>query len=103
ETTRPTTHTDPTYEVEDVIHYCVANMPGAVPITSTLALTNVTLPFVRALAARGTADALRADPVLARGANVVAGQIVHPAVAEAVGIDAVPLADALSKLPDSRG
>src|SRR6476619_357181 len=71
ETSRPTTHTDPTYVVDDVLHYCVANMPGAVPITSTSALTNVTLPYVEAIAAKGAKQAVAADAALAKGVNVV--------------------------------
>ncbi|MBC7644931.1 MAG: alanine dehydrogenase, partial [Thermoleophilia bacterium] len=85
ETSKATTHTDPVYMVDDVLHYCVANMPGAVPITSTNALTNVTLPYVLKLADLGVEEALRSDHVLARGANVVAGQVTNIAVAEAYG------------------
>ncbi|MGH8287294.1 MAG: alanine dehydrogenase, partial [Steroidobacteraceae bacterium] len=81
ETSRPTTHADPTYTVDGVIHYCVTNMPGAVPRTSTFALTNATLPFVRALADLGGRDALARDPHLARGLNVHEGVITHEAVA----------------------
>ena len=82
ETSRPTTHQDPTFEVDGVIHYCVTNMPGAVPITSTYALTNATLPYVLALADHGVAEAARRDPGLKLGVNVAAGQVTHPAVAE---------------------
>jgi alanine dehydrogenase len=82
ETSRPTTHDDPTYQESGVLHYCVANMPGAVPATSTRALTNATLPYVRALA-RDVSAALGTDPGLARGVNVRGGQIVYPPVAEA--------------------
>ncbi len=81
ETSRPTTHADPTYLVDDIVHYCVTNMPGAVPRTSTLALTNATLPFVKALANLGWRDALRNDPYLANGLNVHAGHVNHEAVA----------------------
>jgi alanine dehydrogenase len=81
ETSRPTTHADPTYTVDGVIHYCVTNMPGAVPRTSTFALTNATLPFVRSLADLGWRDALVRDPHLARGLNVHEGVITHEAVA----------------------
>lgn len=81
ETSRPTTHADPTYTVDGVVHYCVTNMPGAVPRTSTFALTNATLPFVRALADLGWRDALARDPHLARGLNVHEGVITHEAVA----------------------
>jgi alanine dehydrogenase len=84
ETSRPTTHADPTYTVSGVIHYCVTNMPGAVPRTSTYALTNATLPFVRALADRGWRAALAHDPHLARGLNVHEGEVKHEAVARAL-------------------
>ncbi|HEX5226000.1 MAG TPA: alanine dehydrogenase [Solirubrobacteraceae bacterium] len=86
ETSRPTTHSDPTFEVDGITHYCVTNMPGAVPITSTYALTNATLPYVIDLAERGVDDALDASPGLRAGLNVRAGEITHPAVAEALGI-----------------
>jgi alanine dehydrogenase len=84
ETSRPTTHDNPTFVVDGVIHYCVANMPGAVPRTSTYALTNATLPYVRALADYGWREALRRDPGLAGGLNVDAGQITHAVVAQAL-------------------
>ncbi|HMD58018.1 MAG TPA: alanine dehydrogenase [Solirubrobacteraceae bacterium] len=90
ETSRPTTHSDPTFEVEGVTHYCVTNMPGAVPITSTYALTNATLPYVIELAERGVEDALAQNPGLRDGLNVRAGEITHPAVAEALGVVAAP-------------
>jgi alanine dehydrogenase len=93
ETSCPTTHDDPVYTVDGVIHYCVANMPGAVPITSTRALTNVTLPYVEALADFGVVDAIRRDPELARGVNVVGGRITYEAVAEAHGLEYTPLDD----------
>jgi alanine dehydrogenase len=96
ETSRPTTHLDPVFAVDGITHYCVTNMPGAVPITSTHALTNVTLPYVIALADRGVAEAIRRDPGLRPGVNVAAGQVTHPAVAEAVGADCVPVEEALS-------
>jgi len=86
ETIHETTHSDPTYVVHDVIHYGVANMPGAVPRTSTFALTNTTLPFVERMAMAGVADALRADPALAMGVNVWRGEIVCEGVAESLGI-----------------
>ena len=85
ETSRPTTHAEPTYLVDDVVHYCVTNMPGAVPRTSTLALTNATLPFIKALANLGWRDALRQDPHLGHGLNVHAGQVNHEAVAQDLG------------------
>jgi len=91
ETSKPTTHTDPVYVVEDVIHYCVANMPGAVPITSTKALTNATLPYVEAIANHGLADAVARDPALARGVNVLGGKVTYEAVAEAHDLEYVPL------------
>jgi alanine dehydrogenase len=87
ETSKATTHSDPTYEVDGIIHYCVANMPGAVPITSTYALTNATLPFILALADHGIAEAASRDPGLKLGVNVAGGKITHPAVAEGVGMD----------------
>ncbi len=86
ETSKPTTHGDPTYEVDGIIHYCVTNMPGAVPITSTYALTNATLPFVLALADHGVAEAARRDPGLKLGINVAKGEVTHRAVAEGVGM-----------------
>jgi alanine dehydrogenase len=86
ETSKPTTHSDPTYEVDGIVHYCVANMPGAVPITSTFALTNATLPYVTSLADNGAKNAIAKDPGLAPGVNVVAGQITNQPVAEAVGM-----------------
>ena len=96
EDSHATTHDDPTYEVHDSVFYCVANMPGAVPNTSTHALTNVTLPYVMALANEGTAAAVRGNPALAHGVNVAAGQVVLPEVAEAHGMRAVPWAEVLS-------
>src|SRR4051812_8099928 len=96
EDTRPTTHDDPTFRVHDSVFYCVANMPGAVPNTSTHALTNVTLPYVMALAAQGTEAAVAADPALAHGVNVAGGEVVLPEVARAHGRTAVPLAEVLS-------
>lgn len=85
ETSRPTTHEDPTYVVDGVVHYCVANMPGAAPRTSSEALNNATLPFGLALADKGL-DALKANPHLARGLNVLNGELTYPAVAEALGL-----------------
>jgi alanine dehydrogenase len=90
ETSHPTTHHDPTFEVDGVIHYCVANMPGAVPISSTYALTNATLPYVVALADHGIAEAARRDPGLRLGIDVAGGHVTHKAVAEAVGMEYVP-------------
>ena len=95
ETSKATTHADPTYVVDDVIHYCVANMPGAVPRTSTFALNNATLPFARKLADLGWKAALRADPHLANGLNVHEGQITNAAVASELGYKHVPVAAVL--------
>jgi alanine dehydrogenase len=95
EDTRPTTHDDPTYRVHDSVFYCVANMPGAVPNTSTHALTNVTLPYVMALANEGTAAAVAGNPALAKGVNVVDGHVVLPEVAEAHGMASVPFQEVL--------
>jgi alanine dehydrogenase len=86
ETSRPTTHADPVYEVDGVIHYCVANIPGAVPQTSTLALTNATLPYALRLAGQGWEEACREDQGLGKGLNIIKGKIVYPAVAEAWGL-----------------
>ncbi len=95
ETSRPTTHTEPVFAVEGVTHYCVANMPGAVPITSTKALTNATLPYVEAIADHGLAEAVARDPALARGVNVMEGRVTYEAVAEAHGLDYAPLDELL--------
>jgi len=95
ETSRPTTHRDPTFEVDGITHYCVANMPGAVPITSTHALTNATLPYAIALADHGVAGAIERDPGLRPGVNVAAGKVTHAAVAEGVGMEYVPVEEAL--------
>jgi alanine dehydrogenase len=91
ETSRPTTHSNPTYEVDGITHYCVTNMPGAVPITATYALTNATLPYVTALADHGVRGAITADPGLRMGVNVVAGHVTHPAVAEGVSMPFTPV------------
>jgi alanine dehydrogenase len=95
ETSRPTTHQEPTFEVDGIVHYCVTNMPGAVPITSTHAVTNATLPYAIALADHGVVEAIRRDPGLRPGVNVVAGQVTHPAVADGVGMTYVPVEEAL--------
>jgi alanine dehydrogenase len=87
ETSKPTTHAEPTYVLDGVIHYCVTNMPGAVPRTSTFALTNATLPYVRAIADHGWRKAIAHDPGLANGLNVHAGQLTHEAVAKALGLE----------------
>ena len=95
EDSRPTTHADPTYAVHKSIFYCVTNMPGAVPNTSTYALTNVTLPYVVALADKGWRQALREDPVLAPGLNTVAGKVTNGPVAAALGLEALLLDEAI--------
>jgi alanine dehydrogenase len=99
ETSRPTTHHDPTFEVDGIIHYCVTNMPGAVPITSTHALTNATLPYALAIADHGVAEAIRRDPGLRLGVNVAGGEVTHAAVAEGVGETYVPVEQALANVP----
>jgi alanine dehydrogenase len=96
ETSHATTHSDPTYEVDGITHYCVANMPGAVPITSTYALTNATMPYVIEIANRGALDAVRTNPGLRLGVNVAAGHVTYAPVAEAVGVPYVPLDEALA-------
>jgi alanine dehydrogenase len=98
---RPTTHTDPVFRVHESIFYCVANMPGAVPNTSTRALTNVTLPYAVALSDRGIAAAVE-DPALATGVNVAAGRVVQPEVAAAHALPAVALRDVIGELPTPR-
>jgi alanine dehydrogenase len=95
ETARATTHADPVYEVDGVTHYCVANMPGAVPITSTKALTNATLPYVLAIADNGLRAAVANDPALAKGVNVLDGKITYEAVADAHDLEFTPLEDVL--------
>ena len=95
ETSRPTTHSDPTFRVDGVTHYCVTNMPGAVPITSTYALTNATLPYAIALAEHGVRGAVAADPGLRLGVNVAGGQVTHPAVAEGVSLPYTPVEEVL--------
>ena len=98
ETSRPTTHSEPTYIVDDVVHYCVANIPGVVPKTSTYALNNSTLPFTLALAGKGARRALADDPHLRNGLNVAAGHITELAVAESLGLDYVEAESLLSTL-----
>jgi len=95
ETSRPTTHAQPTYVEEGVVHYCVTNMPGAVARTSAFALNNATLPFVLALAGKGVGRALAEDPHLLAGLNVHAGRVTHPAVARDLGLPLLPAAEAL--------
>ncbi|PRY88005.1 alanine dehydrogenase [Mongoliibacter ruber] len=91
ETCKPTTHENPTYIIDDVVHYCVANMPGAVPYTSTLALTNATLPYAIQIAERGWKKAAQLNPELVPGLNIIHGDIVYKAVAEAFDMDYVPV------------
>jgi alanine dehydrogenase len=95
ETTHPTTHSEPTYYVEGVLHYCVANMPGAVPRTSTFALTNATLPYALKLANKGFIDAINSDPGLKAGVNTYAGRLTYEAVASAQGLEYTPLNEML--------
>ena len=96
ETSRPTTHSHPTYEVDGVSHYCVANIPGAVPVTSTAALTNATLPYVVELASKGAHAALDSDPGLGSGFNVVAGRVTYEPVAREQGLEFTAPRDALA-------
>jgi alanine dehydrogenase len=98
ETSRPTTHSDPVYEVDGVTHYCVANMPGAVPVTSTFALTNATLPYVLALADYGLEGAIAKVPGLKPGVNVMDGKVTHEAVAEGTGMPYTPVDDVLGAI-----
>jgi alanine dehydrogenase len=95
ETSKATTHTDPIYKVDDVVHYCVANMPGAVPLTSTMALTNATLPYAVKLANQGWVQAAQDDAGIRDGLNIVAGQVCYKGVAEAFDLDYVPVSDVL--------
>jgi alanine dehydrogenase len=96
ETSRPTTHSNPTYEVDGITHYCVTNMPGAVPITATYALTNATVPYVTLLADHGVRGAITADPGLRLGVNVAGGHVTHPAVAEGVGMPFTPVEEVIA-------
>ena len=96
ETSRPTTHDQPVYEVDGILHYCVGNMPGAVPLTSTRALTNATLPYVRTLADKGWRRAVQEDPGLGAGMNIADGVITWPGVAEAFGLPCTSLAQLLA-------
>jgi alanine dehydrogenase len=95
ETSHPTTHSNPTYEVDGITHYCVANMPGAVPITSTAALTNATIPYMQHLASAGVVAAINENPGLKLGVNVAGGQVTYAPVAEAVGVPSVSVDEAL--------
>jgi alanine dehydrogenase len=103
ETARPTTHSDPVFTAHDVVHYCVTNMPGAVPRTSTIGLANATLPYGLLLADLGLGEAVRIDPALAHGVNVLNGKITHPAVAAAFALDYTPLAEAMLLEPVASG
>ncbi len=96
ETSHVTTHAEPTYVVDDVVHYCVGNMPGAVPRTSTYALTNVTLPYALAIASLGVEEAVRRDPALALGVNTWDGAVTNAGVAEATGTPLTPLSSVLA-------
>jgi alanine dehydrogenase len=95
ETSRPTTHSDPTYEVDGITHYCVTNMPGAVPVTSTYALTNATMPYVVHLASVGVNAAIAENPGLRLGVNVAGGQVTYAPVGDAAGVQYVPVEDVL--------
>jgi alanine dehydrogenase len=103
ETSRPTTHSDPTYEVDGITHYCVTNMPGAVPITSTYALTNATMPYVVHLATSGVHAAVAENPGLKMGVNVAAGQVTYAPVADAVGVPSAQVDEALAAIPAVAG
>jgi alanine dehydrogenase len=103
ETSRPTTHSDPVYEVDGVTHYCVANMPGAVPITSTYALTNATMPYILQLASVGVVDAIMASPGLKLGVNVAGSQVTYAPVAQAVGVGSVAVQEALAARSSAAG
>jgi len=96
ETTRPTTHSEPVYEVDNIIHYAVTNIPGAVARTSTYALTSVTLPYVTEIADVGPEQALKNLPVLRRGLNTYGGKIIHSSVAESLGLPWIPTEQVLS-------
>ena len=95
ETSRPTTHGEPIFEVDGVVHYCVANMPGAVPLTSTIALTNATLPYALQIANQGWQEVARKNPGVREGLNVVNGKVTYAGVAEAFGLDNTPVEDVL--------
>jgi alanine dehydrogenase len=95
ETSKATTHSDPIYVVDDVVHYCVANMPGAVPRTSTMALTNATLPYAVEIANKGWKKAMQESKEIKLGANVINGKVTYQAVAEAFGLGYAPIDDLL--------
>jgi alanine dehydrogenase len=96
ETARPTTHDDPIYEVDGIIHYCVANMPGAVSMTSTIALTNATLPYAIEIADKGVRKAALDNPEIAKGINIIDGKVTYPGVAEAFGLKHTPIGTLLA-------
>ena len=96
ETARATTHDDPIYEVDGIIHYCVANMPGAVSMTSTIALTNATLPYAIEIADKGVRQAALDNPEIAQGINIIDGKVTYPGVAEAFGLNHTPIAKLLA-------
>jgi alanine dehydrogenase len=91
ETSKPTTHDDPIFEVDGIVHYCVANMPGAVSMTSTVALINATLPYALELADKGYEKAAKDNPEIARGINILEGKVTYPGVAEAFSMPYTPL------------
>ena len=95
ETSRPTTHSEPIFEIDGVVHYCVANMPGAVPLTSTIALTNATLPYAVRIANQGWQEVARHDPGVREGLNVVNGKVTYAGVADAFGLEKTPVSDVL--------
>ena len=99
ETSHPTTHTAPTYEVEGILHYCVANMPGAVPLTSTVALTNATLPYAAAIAAEDWREVVRKHPGIAAGVNIACGRVTYRGVAEAFGLEYTPVEHFMITMP----
>ena len=97
ETSRPTTHQQPTYEVEGIVHYCVANMPGAVPLTSTMALTNATLPYAATIAGKGWKQAALSNPGIKEGINIASGLVTYRGVAEAFGLECTPVDEVLKR------
>jgi alanine dehydrogenase len=98
ETSRPTTHREPTFEIDGVTHYCVTNMPGAVPITATHALSNATLPYVLAIADLGVREAVARNAGLRKGVNVAGGRLTHPAVARAMDVEPTDVEAALEEV-----
>ena len=103
ETSKATTHSNPTYTVDGIVHYCVANMPGAVPRTATAALNNATLPYILAMTNQGIHQALHADPHLLNGLNVHQGQVTYKAVADDLGYAYVTADEALGAFADAKG